>query len=113
MGMASYPLAPRGTLPACRGRSPSLAARALPAGGRTPGGAGRAPGGGGAPHPPPAGGGAGRSPAVAAGAIAPGEPAPLIVAFHGLGGSGERMRRHGLEQAVAGQAMIAYPDGLP
>jgi hypothetical protein len=51
--------------------------------------------------------------AVTAWALATGEMAPLVFVFHGSGGSGEGVRRFGFEGAVAGKAMVVYPQGLP
>ena len=41
-------------------------------------------------------------------------PYPLILAWHGLGGSGELAQYYfGIEEVAESEAVIAYPDGLP
>jgi poly(3-hydroxybutyrate) depolymerase len=44
----------------------------------------------------------------------PSKPLPLVLAWHGLGGSGTLARRYfGIEARSAGGAILVYPDGLP
>jgi polyhydroxybutyrate depolymerase len=44
----------------------------------------------------------------------PDAPLPLIFAWHGMGGSGSVARSYfHLDSAVANQAIVVYPDGLP
>jgi polyhydroxybutyrate depolymerase len=50
---------------------------------------------------------------VAATGAGAGKAVPLVFAWHGLGGSGGLARRYfGLEAAVAGAAVVVYPDAL-
>jgi poly(3-hydroxybutyrate) depolymerase len=46
-------------------------------------------------------------------AVAAGVPAPLVFVWHGLGGSGSRAyERFGMSEAVAGRAVVVFPDAL-
>lgn len=41
----------------------------------------------------------------------PSKPLPVVFLFHGDGGNGASMRGFGLEDQVAGRAVLVYPDG--
>jgi poly(3-hydroxybutyrate) depolymerase len=44
----------------------------------------------------------------------PSTPTPLVLGWHGLGSNAEQARAYfGIEEAAAGAAIVAYPNGLP
>lgn len=44
----------------------------------------------------------------------PDGPLPIVFAWHGSGGNGAQLRSYlGLDEVVAGHAVVVYPDGLP